>query len=123
MTFAAYGDGPIMQFAGSAQNWTGFTKLHFHVKVATEAANYANLSFVQGTVNGGGFLGGGYTNASTFADGKFHEIVVTLTPGTNYNPAAVVAYGVQLSTMSAAPDGGPAVPGPATLELDDIWME
>jgi hypothetical protein len=100
-------------------------------------ATYTDLNGVQGYVQShnyasGFFLGHFVSVNPTFANGTFHEVVVTLTPNLGpdggggsslYDPAIVNQFGVQLLTQSAATDGGPSVPVNATVEVDDIWVE
>ncbi len=136
-TYAAYGPNPLLSFnyggnGGGSVDWSGRTKLHMWVKVLT--TNYSTVAYVQAFVSANGyvFMSGGGFNGTQLSDGAWHESIFNIPPvpanpnpegGAVFDPAFVNAFGAQIGTQSAAADGGPSVPPPTTLLVDDIWLE
>ncbi len=57
----------------------------------------------------------------SFADGAWHEIVLTFPVGLNL--AQIAAYGLQVALKAQAPAGGPNPPPTTIVYLDDLWLE
>lgn len=111
-----YGSG------SSAKDWTGYTKLHVWLRIVT--TDYSEIQGVEPRVDSNAYaseLFGGFVSGSTLADGKWHESVSTLTPGSTYTPSAVNGFQFELQTTSCGADGG--APPSATLLIDSIWIE
>jgi hypothetical protein len=144
--FPAYGEGVQAQYpygnyttGVGAVNWTGRSSLHASVKVVAPAAAFANgLNGVQLFVQSGGAFypnyRGNFESISTFANGEFHAITLSLAPddagvldgGNNaYDPALVEQIGIQIVNLGSQPDGGVAATFPLStvLIIDDIWLE
>ena len=124
VTYSAFGpkDQVYYQYS-SAQDWTGYTKLHAWLKV--ETSSYATIQGVEPRVQSANFgdnLFGGFVSGSTFSDGGWHETIVPLTAGTNYAPASVITLQFELQTVGTA-TGDASVPPSATLLIDSIWLE
>jgi hypothetical protein len=113
----------------SAQNWTGYTKLHIWLKV--EAATSSTLGSVQAYVQDYAISGDFNTDnssvsESTLADGNWHEMVFDLVPNldagsSSYDPTAVNQVGIQANASGSAYDGGPLPL--VKVFVDDIWLE
>ncbi|HEY4012988.1 MAG TPA: hypothetical protein VGM06_06605 [Polyangiaceae bacterium] len=133
VTYTGYGvqSGVDYNFP-TAQDWTGRVRLHMWIKVVT--SDYTTINGVEEIVfsqnlasdtpttyidDFGGFLAG-----SGYASGGWLELVTDIsTPTASYFPTTVVGLEVRLTTVNSMADGGPAVPPPATLLVDDIWVE
>jgi hypothetical protein len=125
---AAYGPiGPRMQIyynygPGNAQDWTGYSTLHFWVKVvATDPATIAGVEPRVDTNNYTQFYGN-YVSGTTLGDGGWHEATIDLPPadaGTAYTPSAVDGFQLEFQTTSW--DGGVGVG--ATFLIDSIWLD
>jgi hypothetical protein len=110
---------------GTAADWTGFSKLHFWIKI--ETSTIAELNGVQTFIQSNGYAiyTSQFTNASpTFVNGDWQEVVMDLDPSSNTPVLSTVnQLGVQVLLASAAPSAGPATPNPVTFLVDDIWLE
>jgi hypothetical protein len=125
-TYAQYGTNvqAYFNYGGSAQDWTGYTKLHAWLKIVS--SDYSTIQGVEPRVDSSGYadkLFGGFVSGSTFADGGWHETVVPLTAGASYVPAGVNGYQFELQLVGAKPGGAAATPPAATLLVDSIWIE
>ena len=119
-------DDVVYRF-GTPDNWTGFSKLHASIKLV--ASNYTAISGVQPffqTNNNGSYSNGGFASGSTFANGRFHEIVLDmLNPGYTQGTVmfnSISSVGIQI-VLATATDGGPSTPGDVQLLVDDVWLE
>ncbi len=133
VSFTGFGvtSGAIFNYgSGSPQDWTGRTRLHFWVKVVT--SDYSALNGVQEIIDSSNYSlhrFGGYLAGSVFADGRWYQSVVDLTPpaqgaaNVDFDPTTVNEFQVQLLTPNTSPDGGAGAPATTTVLVDDIWLE
>jgi hypothetical protein len=127
VTYSGYNvtSGVLYNYGAGGVDWTGRTRLHAWIKLTT--SDYTTLSGVQLIVESNNYAVkryGGFLTATTLAVGTWHEAIVSLgTAATDYFPTNVNDFQVQLLTPGAQADGGPAAPSPATLLVDDIWLE
>jgi hypothetical protein len=128
LTYTAYGvnsglDRFYTSGGGATQDWTGRVRLHFWVKVVT--SDYTTINGLEEFVQSGSTLKqySPFLTGSSLAGGGWVQSVVDLTPGANFDPTTVAGFEVQLQTIAAGIDGGPAAPPAATVLVDDIWLE
>jgi hypothetical protein len=114
--------------------------LHANVEVVATADMFAQLNGVQLAVQTGGgtypnYLGD-FVSITSFSGGGFVPMTLSLAAtsdaGTGvgvYDPTTVEQIGVQILSLSAAPeagvDGGTegGANGPIVVYIDDIWLE
>jgi hypothetical protein len=125
-TYTAY--GPKVQvyynYNSNVQNWTGYTTFHVWLKVVT--TDFTTIQGIEPLVQSSNYTFkhfDGFVSGATLSDGGWHETIVHLTPGGDYDPATVNAFQLELQTVPSGADGGPLVPPPATLLIDSIWIE
>jgi hypothetical protein len=139
-TATAYGvnAGLNFNFGNPGQDWTGRKRLHFWIKLVT--SNYGAFNGVVELVQSNNFgdtrygtsqtSPPGYFAATAYSGGGWIESVVDLTPppqdagdavAPDYDPANVNYFEIRLIALPV-PDGGGSPP-PATLLVDDIWLE
>jgi hypothetical protein len=116
-------------------NWSHLTTLHASVKVTATADVYSAVHGVQLFVQSGGInypdylsSDSSFIHGSVLSDGMWHDLTLTLTPGTSYDPTEVDQIGVQIEgapvfDQDAAVDAGTITFGTAVLYVDDIWVE
>jgi hypothetical protein len=124
LTYSAYNVNAGADNFFTAQNWTGRVRLHFWVKLVT--SDYTTINGVEEFVESGNFLlkqFSPFLSGAAFAGGGWVESVVDLTQVGNIDLTTIEGFEVSVSTIGTMLDGGAAVPPPATLLVDDIWLE
>lgn len=135
--FDTYGEQKVMATINFTANWSTpapYSVLHAWVKLALppEASTLEHLRGVQVSVSSGAnyeAFRSFFLASPSFADGGWHELVVTLEPVMpppqlgSYVPESVRQIGVQVVAALAAPASGPPAPVSTTIFVDDIWLE
>jgi hypothetical protein len=110
----------------NAQDWTGYSTLHFWVKVVT--TDPSSIAGVEPRVDSGLYLPyiGNFVSGTTLSDGGWHEATIDLPSadaGTTYTPGRIIGFELDLQTSSASADGGETAPPDATFMIDSIWLD
>jgi hypothetical protein len=130
VTYTVFGPKTQLYYnygAADAQDWTGYSTLHFWVKVVT--TDPTTIAGVEPRVDSSTTYAQFYGNfvfGTTLSDGGWHEATIDLPAadaGTQYTPSAVVGFQVELQTAFASADGGATAPPDATFLIDSIWLD
>jgi len=106
----------------SPSNWTGHAALHAWVKVEPTSAPIQGVQFFL-VSDFSKFLYESSFDESVFRNGRWNEMVLSLAPNANCNPAQVIRIGIQLALQPAGTSGNPATPPVTDVWMDDVWVE
>jgi hypothetical protein len=129
VTYTAFGLKTTLYYyygAVNAQDWTGYSTLHFWVKVVT--TDPSSIAGVEPRVDSGLYLSyfGNFVSGTTLSDGGWHEATIDLPPadaGTTYTPGRIIGFALELQTSSASADRGETAPPDATFMIDSVWLD
>jgi hypothetical protein len=125
ITYTAFGQKSQVYYnytTSNPQDWSGYTVLHFWVKVIT--TDPSTIGGIEPRLDTGAAYTqhfGNFVNGTTLADGAWHEATLDL-PIADAGADSVVGFQLQLETATAGVDGGSALPPPATWLIDSIWV-
>jgi hypothetical protein len=121
ITYTAFNTSPVLEsYHAVPLDFSCFTTFHVSIKITSSVAY---VPFIVLYVTSGAVAPGvGYFSGNLLpgiADGNWHELTATLSG----NKAAIQRIGFQVYPATTMPDGGPAIPPPVDIFLDNIWLE
>ena len=103
-------------------DWTGATQMHMWVKISPGSTPLQAIQvFVFSDTTA--FRYASLYDDNAFRNGDWNEYVLSLNPGSSYNPTQVFRIGIQIILNPAGTTGNPAVPPVTTAWFDDVWTE
>jgi hypothetical protein len=123
MTYGGYGTFPVLEsYHAVPLDFSCFTTMHISIKITSPVTYipFVTLYVTSGALAPGvGYFSGNLLATNDIADGNWHDLAATLSG----NKAAIQRIGFQMYPPAAQPDGGPAVPPPVDVFIDDVWLE
>jgi hypothetical protein len=125
--YASYAAQPVIEsYHQTPLDFSCFNTFHISVKVTSPVTYlfYIVLYVTSGAQPpGAGYFSGNLIQTNAIGDGNWHDLTAPLTTGFSGDKSAITRIGLRVYPLPMQPEGGPAMPPPVDVFIDNVWLE